>query len=238
LRVQRPFHPEPDECHVYLLHPPGGVVGGDRLQVRIKAESGARCLVTTPAAGKFYRSDGRVAVAVQTLEVANDAVLEWLPQETLFFEGAQARCRTEVRLDEQARCIAWDIVGFGRPSAQAWFDHGAVTLAWSIDGGEYAQLREAPLIDASAVRAVWGLQGRPAMASLYAYPADAEQLARARDVLADVELAGCTLLDRLLVCRALGPSAESLKQLWIRVWQALRPEVIGRPACLPRIWAT
>src|SRR5512137_547009 len=89
LTVQRPFYPEGDVCHVYVLHPPGGVVAGDCLTIAINAEADSAALVTTPAAGKFYRSDGKLARQQVSLTVAANAALEWLPQETIIYEGAR-----------------------------------------------------------------------------------------------------------------------------------------------------
>jgi urease accessory protein len=94
LAVQRPFHPEGDVCHVYLLHPPGGVVAGDRLAIRVAADPGAEALLTTPAAGKFYRSEGPVARQTVALEIGEGASLEWLPQETILYPGRAGRCRS------------------------------------------------------------------------------------------------------------------------------------------------
>src|SRR5258706_11967801 len=91
LRVQRAFYPEgPTVCHVYVLHPPGGVVPGDQLSFDVGVESGARALITTPAATKVYRSDGRRAVQRTRLSVAPGAALEWLPQETIVFDGPRS----------------------------------------------------------------------------------------------------------------------------------------------------
>ena len=90
LLVQRPFHPEPNTCHAYIVHPPGGVVGGDRLELEVEAGAGSHVLLTTPAATKFYRSGGKLARQVQGVDAA-DAIVEWLPQETIFYRGATVR---------------------------------------------------------------------------------------------------------------------------------------------------
>ena len=76
LAVQRPFYPEGDVCHVYILHPPGGVVGGDELAIHINAATGSHALVTTPAAGKFYRSDGRTAKQSVNVKIAAGAIVD------------------------------------------------------------------------------------------------------------------------------------------------------------------
>ena len=125
LRVQRAFYPEgPSVPHVYMLHPPGGLAGGDELSIAIDVEPGAHALVTTPAAGKCYRSDGRAARQVQRLRAAAGSTLEWLPQENIVFDGAHVRLETHVELDPQARFIGWDILCLGRPANQERFTRG------------------------------------------------------------------------------------------------------------------
>ena len=98
LVVQRPFWPEGDPCHVYLVHPPGGVVGGDELRIDAQLDPGAHALITTPAATKFYRCEGRISSQAQELRAAG-ATLEWLPQENIFYRGADARTATRVHID-------------------------------------------------------------------------------------------------------------------------------------------
>ena len=106
LVVQRPFYPEGPVCHLYLVHPPGGVAGGDHLSLQLQLDPGAQGVLTTPAATKIYRSFGaRIARVEQHLEV-NDATLEWLPQETIVFRGARARLSTQVQLSGRARTAA------------------------------------------------------------------------------------------------------------------------------------
>ena len=119
LAVQRPFYPDGPgaqggACHVYLLHPPGGVVGGDALDIVVNAGAGSRALVTTPAAGKLYRSAGSCARLSQRLVVDEDAQLEWLPQPTIAFAGVNARMSTRVDLAPGGRFIGWEIVCLGR----------------------------------------------------------------------------------------------------------------------------
>ena len=116
LVVQRPFLPEgPGVCHVYVLHPPGGLVGGDELTIDVEVDAGAHALVTTPAASKVYRTTGAVARQVQRLRVAGGATLEWLPQEAILYDGARAALETRVELATGARFIGIDAVCFGLP---------------------------------------------------------------------------------------------------------------------------
>src|SRR5262245_47867081 len=124
LVVQRPFYPEGGICHVYLVHPPGGIVGGDALELQVQAEPGSHALITTSAATRFYRAGPHPHASLrQTLHV-QDATLEWLPQETIVFDGARARSRTQVHLQGTSRFLGWEILCLGRPANAERFLHG------------------------------------------------------------------------------------------------------------------
>src|SRR6185436_15824208 len=125
LVVQRPFLPEgPGVAHVYVLHPPGGLVGGDELTLDVEVDAGAHALVTTPAASKIYRTNGAAVRQVQRLRVAGGATLEWLPQEAIIYDGARATLETRVELGPGARFIGFDAVCFGLPARRAPFESG------------------------------------------------------------------------------------------------------------------
>ena len=126
LSVQRPFYPEGDCCHVYLLHPPGGVVGGDRLDIDIKIQSGAQGLVTTPGAGKFYLSAGDTAQIRQAFSLAADSSLEFMPQENIYFPGARVHSRTDIDLDVSSSLVLWEKHCFGLPANHEAFSDGQV----------------------------------------------------------------------------------------------------------------
>jgi Urease accessory protein UreH len=238
LTVQRPFYPEGEVCHVYVLHPPGGVVAGDRLVINIHAASYSAALVTTPAAGKFYRSEGKQARQSVVLSVAADASLEWLPQETIVYEGAQVASEVRLDLAVGAQFLGWEVVALGRPAAQEGFTLGEVGMNWRIFRAGQLFYRERLLIDAQAFAANWGLNGHSACGTLFAYPANATQLAAVHALIGENTGQGVTLLDDLLICRALDARADRLRDFFQDVWRLLRPEVIGREACAPRIWAT
>jgi len=115
LVVQKPFYPEGDQvCHTIVVHPPAGIAGGDELQLTARAGADARVLLTTPGAGKWYRSAGAWARQHLSFDVAPAASLEWLPQETIVFDGARADLRTEVQLQSDAVFIGWEILCLGR----------------------------------------------------------------------------------------------------------------------------
>jgi urease accessory protein len=246
LYVQRPFYPEgPDVVHLYVLHPPGGVVGGDRLDVSVRLAAGASALLTTPAAQKWYRSAGATSRLTTTLSVAAGATLEWLPSETIAFDAARARQTTRLELEPGAAAVAWEISCWGRPASGIRFDRGEVTLGFEIfRGAEPLLIERAHVAGGSDVlREAWGYASRPVAGVLYAVPAKPDGLVelakRLRELPAQPGVSeSVTALEELLVVRAFGDSSEAVRRTLVRAWTALRPSVIGRPATLPRIWAT
>jgi urease accessory protein len=244
LQVQRPFYPEGDAvCHVYLLHPPGGVVGGDQLHIDISVDAGAHALVTTPAAGKLYRSAGRLAAINQQLNVAADAVLEWLPQETIVFDGAHAEVSTQVHLAATANFIGWEIVCLGRPASNEVLAHGLLRQRFEIwrDGVPVWVEASRYCGGAAALDASWGLRGHSVSGTLVCTTVIPELVTQVRESWAAIQgdtLVSATQLDKVLVCRYLGDDAERARALFAAAWAVLRPAVLGRPTCAPRIWAT
>ncbi|MDD5267849.1 MAG: urease accessory protein UreD [Methylococcales bacterium] len=238
LTVQRPFYPEGGVCHVYLLHPPGGVVAGDCLTIDISSAGDSAALVTTPAAGKFYRSDGKLARQLVSLTAAANATLEWLPQETIIYEGA--RVASELRLDlaTGARFIGWEILALGRPAANEGFTTGEVGMNWQIFRAGELFYRERLKIDAQAFAANWGLNGHSACGTLVACPATKVQLGTVQHLIGESAVRGVTLIEDMLICRALDTRADRLRDFFQQVWRTLRPDVVQRDACAPRIWAT
>jgi len=248
LRVQRPFYPEGEGvCHVYLLHPPGGLVAGDDLQVNARVEPGAHALLTTPAAAKLYRSRAAAGPArqAQRFEVQGDGLLEWLPQESIAFRGARAELSTRVALAAEARFIGWEIVCLGRPAAGERFDDGTLQPSFELSrAGHILYVERGQYAGGSAVlQAPWGLAGQPVVGTmLCAAPAAARCVEAARAALAgqlgESALAAVSGWDDLLVARYLGPSAEQARNVFAGIWSAVRPALLGRDACVPRIWHT
>ncbi len=238
LMVQRPFYPEGSVCHVYLLHPPGGVVAGDQLQIEVNAALASQVLLTTPAAGKFYRSDGRVASQTIGLNIAAEATLEWLPQETIIYEGARLESSMVVTLETGACFIGWEVTVLGRPAAAEGFNQGSLLLSWQIVKAGCPMLIEKLVLNPSAFAAPWGLQGYSTCGTLIATPACQHDLDAVRELIAEHPGCGVTLIEDLLICRAIDSRADRLREFFEQIWRVLRPTVIGRDVCVPRIWAT
>jgi urease accessory protein len=245
--VQRPLYPEgPDLCHVYLLHPPGGLVGGDELRLDLRVGASAQALVTTPAAGKVYRTLGPVARQIQALSVEAGGSLEWLPQEIIVFDGAAATIDTRVDLARGARFIGAETICFGLPARGERFARGTFRQRFEIwRGGDPLFIERGHFDGGAPVHdAPWGLHGAAVMALLLATPAPesgvVEALCQAAAALPTSELAAFTVLGdgELLIGRWRGGNAERARTFVHDGWRALRPALLDRPAVAPRIWAT
>lgn len=251
LRVQRPFYPEgQDLCHLYVLHPPGGLVSGDDLQIGLNLGKAARALVTTPSAGKVYRANERGTAQVQTcrLTLAGDASLEWLPQETILFDRASAVLETEIHLDPSSRLVAWDLVCLGRRESQERFESGSLRQRFSVwCNGVPLYLDHFALSGADLTNsAAWGLHGLHCVGNMIvgcgdmplgAIDALVERLRTFHGSGEGLHL-GITRLRSLIVVRLLGNDAETAKNLMTSLWRHVRPALLDRDACAPRIWNT
>ncbi len=238
LTIQRPFYPEGGLCHVYLLHPPGGVVASDRLHINIHAQPAAQALITTPAAAKFYRSAGATAEQCVNIQVDNHATVEWLPQETILFEGSKLHSSINVSLHDSCAFIGWEILVFGRPACGEAFNKGEATLDWRVIQNNRPLLLEHMLLDKQAFHARWGLNGQPVCATMLALSANQQALEAVRSIIGDTPGQGVTLIDDLLICRALNDKTEPVRRFFETVRQTIRPALLQRDNCTPRIWAT
>ena len=238
LRVQRPFYPEGDCCHVYLLHPPGGVVGGDRLSIDVETASDCQVVITTPGAGKFYRSVGQVAEQDIQLKVAEGATLEWLPQETIVYQGAQLNSGINVELSDSCAFIGWEIFALGRPAAGEEFNSGVINTRWSVRCNNDPVMNERLMVNARVWQAKWGLKRQTAFGSLLVWKAGDNSLQAVRDLISTQSGCAVTLLDDLLVCRAVASQTSEIRSFFEAVRKLVRQDLIGLEHCTPRIWAT
>ncbi|MCZ6471832.1 MAG: urease accessory protein UreD [SAR324 cluster bacterium] len=252
LLVQRPFYPEGEAvAHTVVLHPPGGLVGGDELALEVDVGPGAQALLTTPAANKVYRCPRAPARQAQEFRVAAGGMLEWLPQETLAFQGAKFVGTTRIHLEPGAGFFGWEVLCLGRPAAGEGFARGAWLQNTELYCGERLLWREQarylggdPLLDAP-----WGLHGRPVSALLLVRTDEQALAAIAREAVgAAVEgpnepillpcggHQGISAYRGVLVARYLGAEVEAARAWLLSLWRALRPHLVGRGAEPPRIW--
>lgn len=245
LRIQRVLTPEGPRCpHIYLLHPPGGVVGGDRLHTEVTLGADAELFLTTPAAQKLYRSQGARAEIDNQLRLGAGAKLEWLPSETLAFSAAEAQLTTRVELAAGAAFLGWDIACYGMPARGEAFVRGRVQSRFELWREQTPLLIDSFDLEhaESLLNAPFALRGEPVVATLFAVPGQGtvpESLVeRVREGVGEAVLCAVSSLQELLVVRVLGRNVEQVRAPLIRAWQLLRPAFLGRAALLPRIWAT
>lgn len=236
LTVQRPFYPEGDVCHLYLLHPPGGIVGGDTLRLSVELAHNSHALITMPGAGKFYRSAGPEALLRQVFTLAPHATLEWLPQDTILFPGARANIRTEFHLSPQSRLLAWDVLCLGRPVLRETFSHGTLKNRLEVwRAGQPLLTERLHLTDGD----LSVIAHQPWCGTLLCYPATEAQLDGTRERLAPLgDYAGATLVDGLLAVRFLGDDNLLIQRVMREIWCFLRPLWTQKTPHPPRIWQT
>ncbi len=244
LRVQRDLYPEGESiCHTIVVHPPGGVAGGDSLRIDASLGSGCAALLTTPGAGKWYGSAGPAARQRLEFEIAAGASLEWLPQETIVYDGAIADMGTRVLLNGDALYLGWDITCFGRTASGERFTRGALrTRTEVMRDGRRLWLEQGRLQgDDPLLTSPLGLAGHTVCGTLIAAgrDVDAAVLAACRAVPAgEGAIAGLTRLPGVCLARWLGDSTEEARGWFGEVWALLRPALNHRPAQAPRIWTT
>jgi urease accessory protein len=244
LRVQRPFYPNgPEQAHIYLLHPPGGLVAGDQLGIDVSLGPKANALLTTPSAGKIYNNiTPRAQIQQVRLSVAKDACLEWLPQETIVFSGAKARLDTEVHLCAGSHFIGWEIVCLGRPQGGYGFDEGWLKQRFAVyRDGAPLWIEQNTLHASSALltrRA--GLHGQCVYATLVLAGATFDTLhlneANAPDHSND--LISVTQRNGVTLVRHLGSCTERAKQIMAQYWGIASAAAHGGVQTIPRIWHT
>ncbi len=240
LRVQKHLHAEGrDVCQHIIVHPPGGIAGGDRLQIDVSAGPDSWAQLTSPGAAKWYCAQ-REASQHLHLRVAAGATLEWLPQESIFYSGSQARLHTQIELQGDARLLYWDILALGRPASAERFAQGSLYNALDIqrDGELLWHERQHLQGDDELLDSPIGLDGRTVLATLLLTgEADSALLQRCRELPTAVR-GDLTQLPGLLVARCLADEALQARAWLIGLWQLLRPALLGRPALAPRIWQT
>ncbi len=253
LAIQRPLYPDGNTCHVYVLHPPGGVVGGDSLNISVSVEEEANVLVTTPGATKFYRSEHKFSHQKQILSVKKGARLEWFPQENIFFSDAYSRLDTEVHLESDALFWGWEMHCFGLPALNEGFERGHLVGKTEIFLDRQRVITEG--VNFSGLDNLMinnGLLNRSLMGTFYFTAQDDDLLKLVQKLLITVTeninksaeagkqplLIGVTQVEGLMIVRALGDWSEDILHAFSQVWQMTREYLTEQKPEVPRIWAT
>ncbi|PHN32338.1 urease accessory protein UreD [Pseudomonas sp. ICMP 561] len=240
LRVQKHLYAEgPEVCQHIIVHPPGGIAGGDRLDISASVGPDAWAQLTSPGAAKWYRAAGP-AYQQLDLNVAPGATLEWLPQETIVFSAAQAELTTRIDLQGDARLLYWDVVALGRPASGERFETGHFQAHLDVrrDGKLLWHERQRIIGGDGLLQSPIGLDGKTVFGTLLVTgDIDTELLEACRSV-PNLVRGDLTQLPGLLVARCLADEALHARAWMIELWKLLRPAVLGREAVAPRIWST
>jgi len=248
LRILQSLYPEGDQiCHNVLVHPPGGLVGGDTLDIQVTVAEGAHGLVSTPSATRFYKSGGHPALQQVVAHLADNAKLEWLPLEAIAYNDCEATNRAIFNLAPSAELITWDVTALGLPSSDMAFTQGHFQQHIEIPGvwlergnirGEDTRWLNSPL----------GLAGGKCLASLVFASGSAidsdrttQALEAAREVIESHPLrlqAGITCAHpQVIVLRVMSPLVEPTMDLLKKVWAVWRHTLWALPSTPPRIWS-
>ena len=241
LTIQRPFYPEGDLCHLYLLHPPGGIVGGDQLSIEVNTDSNSSSLLTTPGATKVYRtSDHKHSTINQNFIVAEDSSFEWLPMETIVFPGANSQFSSKLLLSGNARIAAWEVYCLGRPAINESFDFGSLNFSLELWRDGMPILLDKLMIDKTELESVVGLRGFPVFGTFIISKTNKKVLETVRTMMIETDscVTGVTQIEDIIIVRSLAKKTYLVQDLFKKIWQTVRPLVFNREATIPRIWAT
>lgn len=247
LLVQKPFYPEGKEvCHVVIVHPPGGIVGGDELSISARVGASASAQITTPGASKWYKANGHVSQQKISIEVQAGGSLEWVPQETIFFDNANVMVDHQVTLEKDAVYIGCEIWCFGRTASGESFNNGQIRQRTTIQrDGKKIWLEQIRLRGGSqAMKDSLALAGKTVCATLILTGKTINpsliELARveAESITKGIGEIGISQFKSIVIVRYLGDSSEAARHVMLRAWALFRPEIVGRTGIVPRMWNT
>ncbi len=254
LRILQSLYPEGDSlCHNVMVHPPGGVAGGDDLDITVHVGHGAQALITTPGATRFYKSSGAPALQRTRITMEDHSRLEWLPLENIAYNACLAENRLQLQLAATAELIGWDITALGLPAANQAFERGSFTQHLELLGstpGRSAWLEYGRISadDHRLLNAKLGLNGKKCLATLFfiaGSPIETRArerfLAESRDIAAAHALrATCGVTSphsQVVLLRVLADHTEQAMDLCKQVRAAWRQSAWSQAPVAPRIWS-
>lgn len=257
LSVQRAFYPENSRvAHLYLLHPPAGIVSGDVLNIEAHLQADNRVLLTTPGANRFYRARTATELASKQKQnnlffVEKGSSLEYLPHETLIYSAANAFSDTKVMVRDTGCFMGWDIACLGFPHIDRPFASGQFTQTFSLYHNDTILFHDrlAVVADDNITRSRIGLNGSHVTGTMVLFNGEkAGQSAWLKSVCNTVRQetqeehqraeVAVTQIQGVIVIRYLGDESEACRQTFVRIWSALRAVFIGLAPHPPRIWYT
>ncbi|MBE9032904.1 urease accessory protein UreD [filamentous cyanobacterium LEGE 11480] len=245
LRIQRPHYPEgPGICYSTIVHTAGGMVGGDELVQTIDLQPESQAFITTPAAGKIYRSIGETCTHRINININANAYLEWFPQETIIFNAAQYHQQLRVNLAPSASIMLWDITRFGRTARGEEFEQGFWRSDVEVWQGETPLIIDRQCLPGShnIIHSAHGLAGCPVVGTFALVGRDISDadLDNLRETLKQTDVPplqiGLTRSLNGFICRYRGTSSELVRQGFMRLWQTLRQWHSGQVPPMPRVW--
>ena len=248
LVIQKTLYPEGEAiCHGIIIHPPGGVAGGDELILNVNLQNNACALLTTPGAGKWYKANGTAASQHLQFELAENSSLEWLPQENILFDGSITNFSADIKLGIDAKYAGWEILCFGRQAKSEIWQTGKLNQRLVIKRAHKTIWQESAHLHANDrfFQSNIGLGGNVVSASfvIAAGAVPAELFAQCQQL--EIDNAsdskakfGVSALPEVFSARYIGMSAQSARHYFERLWQILRPWYANRSAARPRIWNT
>ncbi|MEN8391726.1 urease accessory protein UreD [Acinetobacter indicus] len=250
VRVQKMLWPEKTGvCHAIIVHPPAGIAGGDHLTFQMSAEQAAHALVTTPGAGKWYKTNQKQAFQHIDITVKDTSIFEWLPQETMLFNGAHANSETRVVLDDSASFIGWDMLVLGRQARHETFTEGSYQNRFQLYRNNKLLITDRLSFSGNDrwLSSCLGMNGHAVMASFWAVPPEKfrskfyldQQIDQIRELIMRMDIkVTLTLLDDVVTARYLGDDVRQCHDAFAAIRAKLRHYWFDLDEEFPRIWRT
>ncbi|WP_180108536.1 urease accessory protein UreD [Acinetobacter sp. YH12147] len=250
VRVQKMLWPEKTGvCHAIIVHPPAGIAGGDHLTFQMSAEQAAHALVTTPGAGKWYKTNQKQAFQHIDITVKDTSIFEWLPQETMLFNGANANSETRVVLEDSASFIGWDMLVLGRQARHETFTEGSYQNRFQLYRNNKLLVTDRLSFSGNDrwLSSCLGMSGHAVMASFWAVPPEKfrskfyldQQIDQIRELIMRMDIkVTLTLLDDVVTARYLGDDVRQCHDAFAAIRAKLRRYWFDLDEEFPRIWRT